>query len=70
LNDKGIDKAHEMENLYGLVLYSPKPPQKEKEDPKKMDQNHTICKNFINHFSLGHSPYLPPLPTREKEVSL
>jgi len=52
LNDEGIDKAHDMENLYYLVLHSPKRPEEEKDNPKKMDQNHTICKNLIYHFSL------------------
>jgi hypothetical protein len=70
LNGEGIDKANDMENLYYLVLYSPKRPEEEKEDPKKMDQNYTICKNLINHFSLFHSPYLIHLLHREREAFL
>jgi CRISPR/Cas system CSM-associated protein Csm5 (group 7 of RAMP superfamily) len=63
LNDEGRDKSHDMENLYYLVLNSPKRPEEEKEDPKKMDQNHTICKNLVNHVSLRLSPHPIPLPT-------
>jgi CRISPR/Cas system CSM-associated protein Csm5 (group 7 of RAMP superfamily) len=66
LNDEDRDKSHDMENLYYLVLNSPKRPEEEKEDPKKMDQDHTICKNLINHFSLRLSPHPIPLPCGER----
>ena len=38
-----------MEDLYGLVSYSPKYTKKKKENPKKMDQNHAIRKNLVYH---------------------
>ncbi len=63
LHDEGRDKSHDMENLDYLVLNSPKRPKEEKEDPKKMDQNHTICKNLVNHFSFRLCPH-PPLVGR------
>jgi hypothetical protein len=50
LNDEGKDKAGEMEDLYNLILDSPKGAQKEKDDPEKMDQYHTIRKNLVKHF--------------------
>jgi hypothetical protein len=57
LNDESKDKAGEMENLYDLILDSPKGANKEKDDPEKMDQHHTICKNLVEHF-------LRPFPCR------
>ena len=61
LNEEGKGKTREMKNLDGFIFHSPKCPEEEKDDPKKMDQDHTICKNLINHFSIRHSPH--PLPT-------
>ena len=50
LNSKSKDKAGEMEDLYNLILDSPKGAEKKKDDPEKMDQHHTICKNLVEHF--------------------
>jgi hypothetical protein len=37
LNDESKDKAGKMEDLYSLILDSPKGAEKEKDDPEKMD---------------------------------
>jgi hypothetical protein len=50
LNDESKDKAGEMEDLYNPILDSPKGTEKEKDDPEKMDQDHTIRKNLVEHF--------------------
>ena len=50
LNSKSKDKAGKVEDLYNLILDSPKGTEKEKDDPEKMDQHDTICKNLVNHF--------------------
>jgi hypothetical protein len=50
LNDESKDKAGKMENLYNLILDSPKGAEKEKDDPEKMDQHHAIRKNLVEHF--------------------
>jgi hypothetical protein len=50
LNEKSKDKAGKMEDLYSLILDSPKGAEKKKDDPEKMDQHHTICKNLVEHF--------------------
>jgi hypothetical protein len=50
LNDESKDKAGEMEDLYNSILDSPKGTEKEKDDPKKMDQDHTIRQNLVEHF--------------------
>ena len=55
-----------MKDLDSLILDSPNGSEEKKEDPKKMGQNHTICKNLVNHFSLRHSPHPIPLPTGER----
>ena len=44
-----------MKDLDSLILDSPNGSEEKKEDPKKMGQNHTICKNLVNHF-LGLTP--------------
>ena len=44
-----------MKDLDSLILNSPNGSEEKKEDPKKMGQNHTICKNLVNHF-LGLTP--------------
>jgi hypothetical protein len=49
LNDEGKDKSGEMTYLHNLILDSPQAPQKEKDDPEKMDQHHAICKNLVEH---------------------
>jgi hypothetical protein len=50
LNDEGKDKAGDVEDLYNLIPDSPKGTGEEKDDPEKMDQNHTIRKNLVKHF--------------------
>ncbi len=50
LNDESKDKAGEMEDFYNPILDSPKGAKKEKDDPEKMDQDHTIRKNLVEHF--------------------
>jgi hypothetical protein len=50
LNSKSKDKAGEMEDPNNLILDSPKGTEKEKDDPEKMDQHHTIRKNLVKHF--------------------
>jgi hypothetical protein len=49
LNDKGKEKAKEMKDLHRFVLDSPEGSEKKKDDPKKMDQNHAIRKNLVDH---------------------
>jgi hypothetical protein len=49
LNDKGKDKTGDVEDLYNLIPDSPKGTEEEKNDPEKMDQNHTIRKNLVEH---------------------
>jgi hypothetical protein len=66
LNDKSKDEAGDMKDLDSLILDSPNGSEEKKKDPKKMSQNHTICKNLVNHFSLRHSPHPIPLPTGER----
>jgi hypothetical protein len=39
-----------MEDFYGFIFYSPNGSEKKKENPEKMDHNHTICKNLVYHF--------------------
>jgi len=56
LNDESKDKAGEMEDLYSLILDSPKGAEKEKDDPEKMDQDDTIRKNLVEHVPLS-SPH-------------
>jgi hypothetical protein len=51
LNNESKGEAKEMKNLDDLIFNSPKRTEEEEENPKKMDQDHTICKNLINHFS-------------------
>jgi hypothetical protein len=53
LDDESKDKAGEMEDLYSLILDSPKGTEKEKDDPEKMDQDHTIRKNLVEHVPLS-----------------
>jgi hypothetical protein len=50
LNDKRKGKTGEMKNSYGLILDSPKGPEKKEEDPKKMGQDNDVCGHFIGHF--------------------
>jgi hypothetical protein len=50
LNSKSEGKAGKVEDLYNLILDSPKGTEKEEDDPKKMGQQHTICKNLVEHF--------------------
>jgi hypothetical protein len=49
LNDQGKDEPGKMEDLYNPILGSPKGTQKEKDNPEKMDQNHSIRKNLVKH---------------------
>jgi hypothetical protein len=51
LNGESKDKPGKMEDLYDSILDSPKGTQKEKDNPEKMDQNHTIRKNLVDHLS-------------------
>jgi hypothetical protein len=39
-----------MEDFYGFIFDSPNGSEKKKDDPEKMDQHHTICKNLVCHF--------------------
>jgi len=61
LNKEGKGKANDMENFYYPIFHSPKRPEEEKDDPEKMDQDHAICKNLINHFSPIRLREAPPL---------
>ena len=70
LNEEGKGKADDMENFYYPIFHSPKCPEEEKDDPKKMDQDHAICKNLINHFSIRHSPHPSPLSRGERDACL
>jgi hypothetical protein len=38
-----------MKDLDGLIFDSQNGSEKKKEDPEKMDQHHTICKNLVEH---------------------
>jgi hypothetical protein len=38
-----------MKNLSNLIFNSPKRTDKKEKNPKKMDQDRTICKNFVDH---------------------
>jgi len=53
LNDESKDKAGKMEDLHDLIPNSPKGTEKEKDDPEKMDQDHTIRKNLVEHVPLS-----------------
>lgn len=66
LNQEGKGKAEEMEDLDQPIFDSPKGTKKEKDNPKKMNQHHTICKNLVKHFSLRHSPHPSPPPLRRE----
>jgi len=39
-----------MEDFDGLIFDSPNGSEEKKDDPEKMDQHHTICKNLVYHF--------------------
>ena len=49
LNEKGKYKTGDMEDSYSLILNSPEYTEEKKDDPEKMDQNDTICKNLVDH---------------------
>lgn len=66
LNDEGKNKTRDMEEFYNSLFDSPNGSEKKKDNPKKMDKNHAIRKNLVNHFSLRHSPHPSPLPTGER----
>jgi hypothetical protein len=57
LNDKSKDEARDMKDLDRPIFDSPNGSEEKKEDPKKMGQNYTICKNFINHW-VDESPWV------------
>lgn len=40
-----------MKNLDGFIVDSPNCAKEEKDNPKKMDENHPICEKFIDHYS-------------------
>jgi hypothetical protein len=46
-----------MKDHDGFVFNSPKRPEEEKDDPKKMDQDYAICKNLINHLLMDPHLY-------------
>jgi hypothetical protein len=50
LNDESKDKAGKMENLYNLILDSPKGAEKEKQDPEKMNHDNKVSKNLVEHY--------------------
>jgi hypothetical protein len=60
LNDESKDEAREMKDFDGLIFDSPNGSDEEKNDPEKMDDNHTVCKDFVNHFLLD-VPLTPSL---------
>ena len=49
LDDEGKDEAEDMGDLYSLIFNSPERTQKEKDDPKEMNQDNDICKDFVEH---------------------
>src|SRR4030042_3993820 len=66
LNDEGKNKTRDMEDFYNSIFDTPNGSEEKKDNPKKMDKNHAICKNLVYHFSLRHSPHPIPLPTGER----
>jgi hypothetical protein len=49
LKAESKNEAREMENFYTFMSDSPESPEKEEQDPKKMDQNNNIRRDFIKH---------------------
>jgi len=51
LNDESKDKTGDMEDFYSSIFDSPNGSEEKEDDPKKMDQHHTVCENLVNHIS-------------------
>lgn len=50
LNDESKDEAKEVKDFYDFIFDSPNGSDEKKNDPEKMDDHHTICKDLVDHF--------------------